>query len=298
MNETGNFPKKREYGKDALLRISDAQVWGTHNSYHVAPENNSIALWDYTHLPLDMQLDNGIRQFELDIVYDPEADEVLVQHVPFLDVGSTCFLLVDCLEILRTWSREHPWHFPLQIFIEPKDEVAAWSVENHFEMVEQQIVAHWGDHIWTPQDQIGNHSSLRASIVSQGWATLEQARGHAIFVLFDKGTPRDVYTENLTRLSDRILFPLVPPEHAFASYLIRDDPFEADIPSLVAQGFLIRTRGDRDLIFDPHRLDQAQRVGAHAISVDTIQSLEAIEQGLHIRCNPLSSSDCNNEDLE
>ena len=38
-------------------------------TYHVAPESTTVgAEWNYTHDPLDTQLDKGIRQFEIDVV--------------------------------------------------------------------------------------------------------------------------------------------------------------------------------------------------------------------------------------
>ena len=73
------------------LRLNQLQYIGTHNSFHIEPEQavslllrrknvsaeqvqkmqsvlNSIR---YTHLPLPTQLSLGIRKFELDILYDP-----------------------------------------------------------------------------------------------------------------------------------------------------------------------------------------------------------------------------------
>ena len=58
------------------------QVFGTHNSYHIAPDSTTVAEWNYTHDPLDVQLDKGIRQFEIDVVWDPEREVIAVQHVP------------------------------------------------------------------------------------------------------------------------------------------------------------------------------------------------------------------------
>jgi len=67
------------------LRINQIQVIGTHNSYHIAPAANVLALiekpgkglaqtLDYTHLPLADQFSKqGVRQIELDLFADPRG---------------------------------------------------------------------------------------------------------------------------------------------------------------------------------------------------------------------------------
>ncbi len=70
---------------DLSLRMSEVQVIGTHNSYHLAPlpevmrliglTGKSVAdAIDYTHLPLARQYtEQGIRQIELDLFADPQG---------------------------------------------------------------------------------------------------------------------------------------------------------------------------------------------------------------------------------
>jgi hypothetical protein len=290
--------EEKKYPNDSSLRITDGQVWGTHNSYHIAPESDVVSPWNYSHLPLDQQLERGIRQFELDIVFDPENEEVLVQHIPFLDEDSNCFRLLDCLETMRQWSDEHPWHFPLQVLIEPKDEVASWTIEGHFDEVDQILNESWGTRMWTPQDQQKDHISLRESVLEEGWPTLEQLRGHIVFVFLDTGDPRAEYTRDLTDISGRVMFPLVSEDHDFAAYFLRDNPFDETISDLVLEGFLIRSRGEVDLVFDSDRLEQAFAVGAHSVSVDTEESMLLIDASAPIACNPFSSTECLASELE
>jgi hypothetical protein len=70
--------------EDALLKINQIQVIGTHNSYHagLAPSEAKLirdtnpALYqalEYGHRPLDQQFDAGVRQIELDIYADTEG---------------------------------------------------------------------------------------------------------------------------------------------------------------------------------------------------------------------------------
>jgi Phosphoinositide phospholipase C, Ca2+-dependent len=67
------------------LRINQIQVIGTHNSYHIAPAPNVLAViaktgrglaesLDYTHRPLAEQFSmQGVRQIELDLFADPQG---------------------------------------------------------------------------------------------------------------------------------------------------------------------------------------------------------------------------------
>ncbi|MBV6508126.1 MAG: hypothetical protein JJLCMIEE_01186 [Acidimicrobiales bacterium] len=147
------------YPLDDELRLNDIQVLGSHNSYHVQPEDElfdvmaavtSIAtVLEYTHVPLDEQLsEQGIRQMEIDVYADPEgglyhqraAPELLgldsatgpeellepgfkVLHYQDLDFLSTCLTLVECLRTVKQWSDANPLHVPIMITIEPKDDV-------------------------------------------------------------------------------------------------------------------------------------------------------------------------------
>ena len=67
------------------IRLNQIQVIGSHNSYHIAPPSEVMALLgakgagvargiDYTHKPLDEQFSRlGIRQIELDVYADPKG---------------------------------------------------------------------------------------------------------------------------------------------------------------------------------------------------------------------------------
>ena len=290
--------ESRTYEHDSELRITDGQVWGTHNSYHIAPSTDAIAEWNYTHPPLDEQLTQGIRQFEIDVVFDPDREEIVVQHIPILDDQSNCDRFVDCLQTIRDWSDAHPWHFPIQVLVEPKNEVAAWDITDHLDEVDEQIRSILGDRLWTPAMQQGDSSSLRNSVLEDGWPTLDILRGHVVFALLDRGDPQSVYTRELTDISDRVMFPLVDSEHDFAAYFLRDDPFQDGSSELVEQGFLIRTRGDAGLVFEQQRLDKAFAIGAHAISVDTQESLSQMNIEHPVSCNPLGVLGCLPSHLE
>ncbi|WP_411845585.1 phosphatidylinositol-specific phospholipase C domain-containing protein [Roseibacillus persicicus] len=69
---------------DLNVPISDCQVIGTHNSYHIAPKQaerdfikvsgeKKVRGLEYSHPPLPQQFDAGIRQIELDCFADPKG---------------------------------------------------------------------------------------------------------------------------------------------------------------------------------------------------------------------------------
>ena len=55
------------------LHMNQIQVIATHNSYHIAKEKPLMPDLAYSHPPLNEQLDNGVRGFELDVYLQPEG---------------------------------------------------------------------------------------------------------------------------------------------------------------------------------------------------------------------------------
>lgn len=105
------------------LRMNQLQYIGTHNSYHVREKpikSGRASEWNYTHAPLDVQLDRGVRSFELDLHW--RGGEFLVFHVPIIDEGTTCRTLADALATVRKWSEGHPKHVPISFLFELKSE--------------------------------------------------------------------------------------------------------------------------------------------------------------------------------
>jgi hypothetical protein len=101
---------------------------------------------DYSHHPLTEQLeDHGIRQFEIDVMADPEGGlyssrvgpafvgedgasgipeldhpGFKVLHIQDIDYETTCFTLIACLGEIEEWSSANPNHLPVMIMIENK----------------------------------------------------------------------------------------------------------------------------------------------------------------------------------
>ncbi len=144
---------------EAEVRMNNLQYLGTHNSYHIQPQDDLQELLyafipdvaptlEYTHVPLTEQFERqDIRQIELDIFHDPEgglyADHPVrtlfgedaasgieeldqpgmkVLHVQEIDYETTCYTFISCLTEVKQWSDAHPDHLPLMVLVETKDE--------------------------------------------------------------------------------------------------------------------------------------------------------------------------------
>jgi hypothetical protein len=151
---SGGGGKAVAYPRDGELKLNQMQVLGTHNSYHLRPQEPLMSLIqkvdkatadsiDYAHAPLDVQLSQqGIRQIELDAFADPNgglyAKPVLgpagglnrpelnapgfkVLHLQDSDWESTCDVFVVCLQTVKQWSDANQGHAPIMILIEAKD---------------------------------------------------------------------------------------------------------------------------------------------------------------------------------
>lgn len=147
----------------AAPKLNELQYIGSHNSYHAgfAPSEATLlqridpsmfATLNYRHPPLTQQLDDGVRQLELDIYADAKggryAHPALIQqiakaglppapafappgvmerpgfkvlHIQDIDQRSTCQPLVACLREVRAWSKQHPGHVPIFILLETKE---------------------------------------------------------------------------------------------------------------------------------------------------------------------------------
>jgi hypothetical protein len=144
---------------DRCLRLNQIQVIGSHNSYHIRPEEplwSALKAFDpalaasleYTHAPLAQQFDaQEVRQIELDVFADPngglydqrhilpvlglvadsgepalEQPGFKVLHVQEIDFLSRCLTFVNCLQQVKSWSDAHRGHLPFAILVELKDD--------------------------------------------------------------------------------------------------------------------------------------------------------------------------------
>ncbi|WP_435021898.1 Ca2+-dependent phosphoinositide-specific phospholipase C [Tundrisphaera sp. TA3] len=266
---------------------------------------------DYTHPPLAEQLSRaGVRQIELDIYPDPEGgryadpparkvlktfgrdagpdpdiDGVLrrpgwkILHIPEFDFLSTTPTFVAALEQVRDWSKAHPDHVPILVLVEVKD----WAIlqatppigRAELDTIDAAIYSVFPrEGLLLPDDVRGDSATLPEAIRSRGWPRLSECRGKVYFALDNEGSIRDDYLADHPALQGRAMFANVAPDHPAAAWMKRNDAIAEfdEIRSLVAAGFLVRTRTDIDTAEarrnDPTRRDKALASGAQFLSSD------------------------------
>lgn len=342
---------------DAVVRLDHVQVVGTHNSYHrrlpsklfevlTSFDAKVAASVDYEHLPLRQQLDAGVRSLELDVFADRRgglfasraanplgglpketgeaelaAPGFKVLHIPEVDFGSSCLSLRTCLEQISSWSRAHPRHLPVMVFVEAKDTGAPDVAKLGFAVPEpigapelaaldEEIRAVFDDeHLLTPDDVRGSASTLREAVTTTGWPTLAASRGKVLFALLNDDGKRAAYVEGHPSLRERVMFTLSGVDAAESAVVSRPDPVgqAAEIAALAPKGFLVRTRADADTVEarsgDVARRDAALASAAAWVSTDFVTADAKFGKGYvvepRMRCNPVTAPPaCRDASLE
>jgi hypothetical protein len=278
----------------ADLRINQIQVIGTHNSYHAgltpgvakllqARKPQAFEDLDYQHGPLTAQLDQGIRQVELDVYGDARGGRFArpfgaafnpgglkafdpggvmakpgfkVMHFQDIDYVSNCQPFVACLTEIRAWSRAHPTHVPIYILIETKTQEAVpdvpgmaspepWTA-SALDALDAEIRSVFpADETIIPDQVRGHHATLRDAVTHGGWPKLSVARGKVVFLL-DQSDVTATYLAGHPSLAGRVAFTNADPAAPDAAFIEMNDGPPAKIAALVNQGFLVRTRADSD----------------------------------------------------
>ncbi len=318
-----------ELGVDEL-RFNEIQVLGSHNSYKLAMDAELLATLqksnpaladslDYSHPPLEQQLDMGVRALELDIYYDPQggmyakplglslvatATEYDVQgkmlqpgfkvlHAQDIDFRSTCLTFTDCLYALKNWSEGHPGHIPIMVSINAKDDVidqpgfviplkfdgAAWDA------LDAVLRDTLGDKLILPAEIRGEAETVNEAITDEGWPELASLMNRFLFVLDESVEKNTVYLQDR---ENTVLFPNMPEGDPNSAVRIINRPIEDMdlIKKLVKQGYLVRTRADADTrearSGDTRRRDAAVSSGAHFISTDYYREDVRFESGYSV----------------
>jgi len=299
------------YPYDKIIRLNQIQCRGTHNSYHKKNYLFRLPVFNYSHEPLNVQLDMGIRQFELDIHYN-FGRPLKVYHMRFIDFMTTCKYFIDCLAIIKDWSDNNTGHHILFIFIEPKDEFSIHKLTGYDKEVEDEILSIWPiERILTPDDVRGDHDTLLEAILTVGWPTLGEVRNKAMFILFDSGPMRDKYVQGNPGLKGRIMFARGGLKDEFGGFIKIDDPEKNlhKIQEAVKLGYLVRTRSDANCIEaykkDFTRQEKALSSGAQMISTDFPAPKDGMDywfdmpDGTPSQCNPIIAPDfCTPCDVE
>jgi hypothetical protein len=307
---------------DDVVRLNELQFIGTHNSYKSAPDA-AILNWltfgasvapqiadalgdprqlNYDHPPLAVQLQRGVRTFELDVFADPaggafsrpllnrllnlglprpvgvDAPGMKVLHIQDIDYRSTCPTLIACLGELRTWSDATPGHLPVVINVElkgdPLPEPFDGTVVTPFDAtqldaVDTEIRSVLGDRLITPDDVRGDAADLRTAITTEGWPTVAESRGRFL-IFMDNADLRDLYLDGHPSLEGRVMFTSSGEGQPDGAVIKENSPGNGSrLRSLVEAGYLVRTRSDADVVApDPAIRDIALASGAQIVHTD------------------------------
>jgi Phosphoinositide phospholipase C, Ca2+-dependent len=238
------------------VKINEIQLVGTHNSYHSGISPNEMAnlrkinpraaaSLEYRHPSLETQLNDGVRQFELDVYgdskgglfahprgpvlasqaglpadppFDPNGIMMKpgfkVLHVQDYDYRSNCQPFTSCLAILRAWSTAHPDHLPIFILVENKDgrpkndadTIPEPLTPETFDTLDAEVRSVFKPgEMIVPDDVRGNRKTLNEAVLKGGWPTLDKARGKVVFFL-DQRRVGPLYTKGHPSLEGRVFF--------------------------------------------------------------------------------------------
>jgi calcium-dependent phosphoinositide phospholipase C len=294
---------------------------------------------EYRHAGLDVQFDMGVRQVEIDIYADVKggrfahpanlkfvSDMGLAADAPFdpsglflkpgfkvmhaqdIDYRSNCQPFTGCLAVILNWSKAHPGHLPLFILIETKvGKSRPYQTETEaftpavFDDLDKEIRSVIPtDKMIVPDDVRGKHATLEEAVLTDGWPTLDSARGKIIFLLDQRKAEAD-YVAGHPSLKGRVIFTNAEPGSPDAAFTEQNDPLKdpALIPSLVKKGYLVRARTDADTVQgrsgDTKMREAAMASGAQILSSDYYFGEKASWSGFSVnfpngevaRCNPV-----------
>jgi hypothetical protein len=238
------------------IRMNQIRILGSHNSYKQAIDPALLAVLrehigkrveglEYSHLPIEAQLDRGLRGLEIDVVYDPQGGLYAhprglelekekgiaspaydpqglmrkpgfkVIHVPDVDFRANVYTFQQELALLKKWSEAHPHHLPISITMNGKDDGTKQSGyvqplpfdRAAFDAWDEEILKGLGrEKLITPDDLRGSHPTLEAAVLAQDWPKLKSSRGKFFFVLDEKGKKMETYIEAHPSLKGRVMF--------------------------------------------------------------------------------------------
>jgi hypothetical protein len=325
--------------------MNQIQFVGTHNSYHAGLAPAEMALLRskdpkaadslaYKHPPIEAQLNAGVRQLEIDVYGDSKgglfADPLFLRlatpatpmpagwaeamkrpgfkvlHANDVDFRSHCSTFVQCLQIVRTWSKAHRGHLPIYIQLENKEGHTAEGfaraeaiTKQTMDALDEEIRSVFpAAEVVTPDDVRGNHKTLEEAVLQDGWPTLDWARGKVVFLL-DQERVTPIYTDGHPALKGRMIFTNGKPGTPDAAFVKMNDPASKEIPELVRKGYLIRTMTDGGAAAvregNTTRRDMAIASGAQILSTDYPFDWSAEGSGYNVslpgkvRCNPVNA---------
>ncbi len=257
------------------IRMNQIQVLGSHNSYKQAIDDSLWSLLtkngdkrlqglEYWHLPIEKQLDMGLRALEIDVVYDPQGGRYAhpkgldlvkeaglppgpvydpqgvmkrpgfkVMHVPDIDFRANAYTFQQELALLKAWSDAHPRHLPIVITMNAKDtgldQLGFATVlkfdKAAFDAWDAELIEGLGrKKLITPDDVRGAYPSLEAAARAQAWPTLAKSRGKFLFILDETGEKMETYIAGHASLAGRVMFVNATEGRPEAAFRIVNEP--------------------------------------------------------------------------
>ena len=260
--------------------------------------------------------------------FDPnnemEQPGLKIIHMQDIDYRSVCLTFTKCLQEMKAWSDNNPQHLPIVVLIEAKDKAyprivapgkepldfakpIKFDSENIGEIDREINAVFSKEQLITPDDVRGSYSTLRQAIKNDGWMRVSDARGKIIFLMDNRN---ELYLKKYPGLRGATLFTTAKePGENDAIFINTNEP-RKDIPDLVKQGYIVRTRADGDTlqarVGSTELKDKAIKSGAQYISTDFpnpneyFSDFQVLFPGDRlIRCNPINTNDsCEVRDSE
>jgi hypothetical protein len=290
-------------------RLNELQYIGSHNSYHAGFAPSEAELWkrtdpalfamlDYRHPPLAQQLDDGVRQIELDLYADAKggryahpaiAEQIAkaglppappsappgvmekpgfkVMHIQDLDQRSTCQPLVACLQQVRAWSRRHPGHLPVFVLLETEESplrLAFPTVQPEpfdtkaLDALDAEIRSVFRRGEYLTPDQVRGSAATLNAAILAHGWPPLSQARGKVVFLLDQHSVGRYYLPGHPSLHGRVCFTNAVPGQDDAAFTERNDGSAEEIARLVKAGYLVRTRTDADLK-EPARGDTTRR---------------------------------------
>jgi len=277
------------------IRINQIQVIGTHNSYHAgfAPSARRVMqkeapkeffAIDYSHPSLTRQLDDGVRQVELDVFsdakgglyLDPAIDHMIalnglaadpptaapgtwekpgfkVMHIQGVDQRSTCQPFTACLAELRAWSKAHPGHTPLFVLVETKQEPLKAKIPTAtpelftpavFDALDAEIASVFPRNEMVVPDDVRGSHASLDEAVREGGWPTIDRASGKVVFLLDQRKMESVYSDGHPSLRGRLIFTNATPGADDAAFTECNECSAGEIDALVRRGYIVRARTD------------------------------------------------------
>ena len=254
------------------LPFDELQVIATHNSYVLRPtwlqtevirlvEPAEAPALQYDHQTLTEQLDAGVRSFELDIRWDGSG--FTMSHVPLVANRATAYDFGMALEEIALWSERNTDHLPISIMVEVKGDymfldprLRAFDARAADEL-DALVAGVLGSRLFAPDDLAGG-----------AWPTVGDLRDRVLLYFGNNEGVRELYLDGHPGLEGRSLFTSSKTGGADARFAVVDEPDDPLVAKLAAQGVIVRTRADAELVTSTERLAQALASGARIVSTD------------------------------